>query len=188
MQPTRLPLSGGGGIEGPVGFGPYNVKAYAVSKRKREIGNLYCAPCATAQECGPLTPPDLRLVQLPSCLRRVGLTQPVTEQVGRLEPRRVEHARSRSRKLAYLLSLTTPTISTRTCYPCRTGRGTPLLNSHQKVSPIMKMGPERLPTSCGVLFSLSDRSFSSVRARARQRQKRAKALRSSLSTRFPRAR
>ena len=36
MQPTRLPLSGGSGIEGPVGCGLYNVKAYAVSQRKRE--------------------------------------------------------------------------------------------------------------------------------------------------------
>ena len=36
MQPTRLPLSGGSGIEGPVDFGLYNVKAYAVSQRKRE--------------------------------------------------------------------------------------------------------------------------------------------------------
>src|SRR5437899_9528426 len=30
MQPARLPLPGGCGIEGPVGFGLYNVKAYAV--------------------------------------------------------------------------------------------------------------------------------------------------------------
>jgi hypothetical protein len=37
MQPTRLPLSGGRGIEGPVGFRLYNVKAYAVSQRTREI-------------------------------------------------------------------------------------------------------------------------------------------------------
>jgi hypothetical protein len=38
------------------------------------------------------------------------------------------------------------------------------------------------------LFSLSDRVFSSLRARARQHQKRAKPVRSSLPTRFPRAR
>src|SRR5260370_15674794 len=51
MQPTRLPLSGGSGIEGPVGCGLYNVKAYAVSQRKRETA---LAPCATTQECGPM--------------------------------------------------------------------------------------------------------------------------------------
>ena len=37
-------------------------------------------------------------------------------------------------------------------------------------------------------FFLSEREFSSLRARARRCQKRAKALRSSLSTRLPRAR
>jgi hypothetical protein len=34
-----------------VDFGLYNVKAYAVSQRKRETA---LAPCATTQECGPM--------------------------------------------------------------------------------------------------------------------------------------
>ena len=37
MQPTRLPLSGGSRIEGPVDFGLYNVKAYAVSQRTLDV-------------------------------------------------------------------------------------------------------------------------------------------------------